>query len=104
LCLAIDVRCTLAVTDDLIQSWYIEPYQRELTRVGAPLKVRLSYRQEINLIIEDKFHKNFITLDHKWQNFLKYADKDSDAEIEPFKTKQLAMLIIWAIKDCFPLV
>ncbi len=87
------------VTDDVIRSRYSELYQRELARVSDPQKVRLSYREELKILIKDEFHKSFFKLDHKWQNFLKHADKDPDAEIEPFEAKFLALVIIWAIKN-----
>jgi hypothetical protein len=85
------------VTDDVIQSRYSELYQRELARVGDPLKVRLSYREEFKDRIKPEFYKDFLWLDHKWQNFLKHADRDPNAEIEPFTTKQLALVILTAI-------
>ncbi len=49
------------VTDGVIKSRRSELYQRELARVGDPLKVRLSYWEEITdvLIDKDKFGKNF---------------------------------------------
>src|ERR1035437_10397246 len=57
------------VTDDVIQSCCSEPYQhnelyqRELARVGDPLKVRLSYWKELEILIDkDKFDKNFVKL------------------------------------------
>jgi hypothetical protein len=87
------------VTDGVILSRRSELYQRELARVGDPRKVRLSYRYELKILIKDEFYKKFKELDRKWQNFLKHADRDPDAEIEPVKTKQLAMVIIWAIKN-----
>jgi hypothetical protein len=87
------------VTDDVIQNRYSELYQRELARVGDPQKVRLSYREELKILIKPEFYKTFLTLDRKWQNFLKHADKDPDAELEPFTAKQLALAIIWAIKN-----
>lgn len=89
------------VTDDVIQSRYSELYQRELVRVGDPLKVRLSYRDELEILIKPEFYKDFLRLDRKWQNFLKHANKNPDAEIEPFKAKLLVLVIIWAIKNCF---
>ncbi len=64
------------VTDDLIQSRYSELYQRELARVGDPLKVRLSYREHFKDFIKPEFYKDFLKLDRKWQNFLKHADHD----------------------------
>src|SRR5271157_538600 len=97
------------VTDGVIKSRRSEIYQRELARVGDPLKVRLSYWEEITDVLIDKdkfnknfkgkFDKNFKKLHNKWQNFLKHADKDPDAEIEPFTTKLLALVIILAIKN-----
>ncbi len=83
----------------MIQSRYSELYQRELARVGDPLKVLLSHRKEFDILIKPEFYKNFLTLYHKWQNFLKHADKDPDAEIEPFKAKLLVLVIIFAIKN-----
>jgi hypothetical protein len=85
----------------VIQSRYSELYQRELARVGDPLKVLLSYRKELELLIKPEFYKNAIKLHNKWQNFLKHANKDPDAEIEPFKTKLLVLVIILAIKNYF---
>src|SRR5580692_8966933 len=78
------------VTDDVIQSRSNELYQRELARVGDPLKVHLSYKEVLKDRIKPEFYKDFLCLDRKWQNFLKHADKDPNAEIEPFKTKLLA--------------
>jgi hypothetical protein len=85
------------VSDDVIKNCYSELYQRELARVGDPLKVRLSYREEMSDRIKPEFYKDFQRLDRKWQNFLKHADKDPDAEIEPFATKLLALVILTAI-------
>jgi hypothetical protein len=100
------------VTDDVIQSRHrhSELYQRELARVGDPQKVRLSYWEEINnLIDKDKFDKNFkdklgmnfVRFHNRWQNFLKHADEDPDAEIEPFTTKHLALVILTAMNNYF---
>jgi hypothetical protein len=90
------------VTDGVIQSRSSELYQRELARVGDPLKVRLSYWEEMNILIDkDKIDMNFATLHNKWQNFLKHAKTDPDAEIEPFTTKQLALLISTAMRNYF---
>jgi hypothetical protein len=87
------------ITDAVIPSQYGELYRRELARVGDQLKVRLSHREEVKLLIKPEFYKSFLTLYHKWQNFLKHADKDPDAEIEPLTTKVLALVIILAIKN-----
>jgi hypothetical protein len=87
------------ITDGVIKSRRSKLYQREPARVGDPLKVHLSYREYLEALIKPEFYKSSIKLFHKWQNFLKHADKDPDAEIEPFKTKLLALVIIFAIKN-----
>jgi hypothetical protein len=87
------------VTDDVIQSRYSELYQRELARVGDPQKVRLSYREEMKIRVKPEFYKDFQRLDRKWQNFLKHADWHPDDEIEPIKTKHLALVILTAIQN-----
>ena len=89
------------VTDDVIQSRYSELYQRELARVGDPQKVRLpfSYREMLKIGVKPEFYKDFQRLDRKWQNFLKHADRDPDDEIEPIKTKHLAVVILTAIQN-----
>jgi len=87
------------VTDDAIQRRYSELYQRELARVGDPLKVRLPYREELKVLVKPEFYRDFLRLDRKWQNFLKHADRDPDAEIEPFTMKQLALVILTAIRN-----
>jgi len=87
------------VTDSVIQSRYSELHHRELVRVGDPLKVHLSYREVTKERIKPEFYRDFLRLEHKWQNFLKHADCDPDAEIELFTTKQLALVIIFAIKN-----
>src|SRR5208283_1424597 len=74
------------VTDGVIKSRDSELYHRELARLGDPLKVRLSYREELKVLIKREFYEDFLRLDRKWQNFLKHACKDPDAEIEPIKT------------------
>jgi hypothetical protein len=88
------------VTDGVIQSRRSELYERELVRLGDPQKVRLSYWEEINdRIDKDKLGQNFAKLHNKWQNFLKHAQTDPDAEIEPFATKHLALVILTAIQN-----
>lgn len=85
------------LTDDLIQSRYSELYQRELARTGDPLRVRLSYREQIKDWIKPQFYQEYLKLDRKWQNFLKHTDRDPNAEMELFTTKQLALVIFSAI-------
>lgn len=97
------------VTDGVIQSRRSEIYRREVARVGDPLKVRLSYWEEMTEVLIDKdkfaqifkgsFDKNFKTLHNKWQNFSKHADKDPAGEMESLTTKQLALVIMFAIKN-----
>jgi hypothetical protein len=87
------------ITDAVIQSRYSELYQRELARVGDPLRVRLSYRKQMKILIKPEFYKDFQRLDRKWQNFLKHADRDPDDGIEPIKTKHLALVILTAMQN-----
>ena len=87
------------VTDGVIHSRRRELYRHELARVGDPQKVCLSYREGIKSLVKPEFYENFLTLDRKWQNFFKHAVRDPDAEIEPFATKQLALVIITAIRN-----
>lgn len=97
------------VTDAVIKSQRPEIYERELARVGDPLKVRLSYWEEMTEVLIDKdkfakickgnFDKNFKTLHNKWQNFFKHADKDPAGQIESFTAKQVALVIMLAIKN-----
>ena len=87
------------ITDGVIKSRRSELYQRESARVDGPLNFLLSYQEYIEALIKPEFYKNTIKLFHKWQNFLKHADKDPDAEIEPIKTKPLALVIMFAINN-----
>ncbi len=88
------------VTDRVIQIRHSELYQRELARVGDPLKIRLSYWEQINNLNDknkDRYGPEFVNLHNKWKNFFKHAKTDPDEEIEPFTTKHLALVIITAI-------
>jgi hypothetical protein len=87
------------ITDGVIKSRRSELYQRELARVGDPLKFLLSYREYLEALVKPDFYRDFLRLDRKWQNFLKHADKDPDVEIEPFTTRLLTMVIIFAIRN-----
>jgi hypothetical protein len=96
------------VADGVIEHRRPELYQRELARVGDPQKVRLSYWEEINILIDkdkfdkdykDKFGMKFAEFHNRWKNFLKHADKYPDAEIEPITTKHLALVILTAMNN-----
>lgn len=87
------------IMDDLIQNRSTELYQQELTRVGDPQKVWLSYKDEMQIRIKPDHYSDFLQLDRNWQNFLKHADRDPNAEMKPIKAKHLAMIIISAIKN-----
>jgi hypothetical protein len=87
------------ITDGVIKSRRSELYQREPARVGGPLNFLLSYQECLEAYIKPEFYKSTIKLFHKWQNFLKHADKDPDAEIEPLSTKLLVIVIMFAIRN-----
>ncbi len=89
------------VTDGVIQSRRPELYERELARVGDPQKVRLSYWEEFKFLIKPEFYKEVRELHNKWQNFLKHAKDDPDAEIKLFTSKQLAVVILTATWNYF---
>jgi hypothetical protein len=88
------------VTDGVIKFRRGEPFQRELVRVGNSLEVPLSYRETLDILIKPECNKKVvIKCFNKWQNFLKHSDEDPDAEIEPIKTKFLALVIMLAINN-----
>ncbi|MGB9407876.1 MAG: hypothetical protein WCA89_10085 [Terracidiphilus sp.] len=88
------------VTEGVIKIRCGELKQRKLVRVGDSLEVPLSYRETLDLLIKpDCDKKAVIKLFNKWQNFLKHSDNDPDVEIEPIKTKYLAVMIVFAIKN-----
>jgi hypothetical protein len=87
------------ITDGVIKSRRSEIYQRESARVADPLNLLLSYQEHIEALIKPEFYKNFVKLNNKWQNFFKHAKTDPDAEIEPFETILLVVVIIFAIRN-----
>jgi hypothetical protein len=88
------------VTEGVIKIRCGKPFQRELVRVGDSLEVPLSYRETLDILIKPECDKKVvIEFFNKWQNFLKHADRDPDAEIESIKTKHLAQVIMLAIKN-----
>lgn len=84
------------ITDDLIEKKSGEVYQRELTRLGDPTKVRLSFREEFCNLIEPEHYKQALKLLRRWQNFLKHADNDPDSEIDDLSPKALSLNIMVA--------
>jgi hypothetical protein len=84
------------VTDDLIENKSDEVFQAELTRLGDPERVRLSFREQYKDLIKPKHYKDALVLSRKLQNFLKHAGKDPDATIEEPTQKELALNIMFA--------
>jgi hypothetical protein len=87
------------ITDDLCEEKKDEIFRAELARVGDPLKVRLSFREEFRIHIKDQYYKQATRLSRRIQNFLKHADTDADEQIADISTKQLALVILFAIKN-----
>ena len=87
------------VTEGMIKRWLGDLNQRKLVRVGDSLEVPLSYSEMLDLFIKPGCHKKALEFFNEWQNFLKHADRDPNAEIEPPTTKVLALVIIFAIKN-----
>jgi hypothetical protein len=84
------------ITDDLIGKRNGEVFQRELARLGNPMKVRLSFREEFCNIIKPEHYNEAVQLIRKWQNFLKHADKDPDGEMDDLRPESLALNIMFA--------
>jgi hypothetical protein len=84
------------ITDDLIEKKSGEIFQRESARLGDPMKVRLSFREEFRDRIKEEYYKKALTLLRQWQNFLKHADNDPDCEMDDLSPEQLALNIMFA--------
>jgi hypothetical protein len=95
---------TLAVasrelTDDLLSKRKDEVYLAELERLGDPQEVRLSYREEMEMLIKPEHRKEAQTLLRRKQNFLKHADRDHEQEIEDISIQELSFAILFSIKN-----
>lgn len=64
------------ITDDLCEKKKHELFQEETARLGDPLKVHLSFREEMGIVIKPEFLNDAVKLFRKRQNFLKHAEKD----------------------------
>jgi hypothetical protein len=87
------------ITDDLCAKKKSEIFQAELSRLGGPLEVRLSFRQEMEIFIKDEHYKDAMKLFRARQNFLKHADKDSDSETGDLSVDELALVILFGIQN-----
>lgn len=87
------------ITDDLCEKQKNKIYKAELERLGDPQKVRLSFREELKIFIKPEHWKEAKALFRKPQNFLKHADKDHDQKLEKVSSQQLALDIMFAIKN-----
>lgn len=87
------------ITDDLCDKRKHEIYRSELARLGDPQKVRLSFRDELEILIKPEHLKEAMRLFKKTQNFLKHADKDHDQDLDDFSIKELSFVISFAIKN-----
>jgi hypothetical protein len=87
------------ITDDLCEKKKDEIFRTELARVGDPLKVYLSFRDEFRFHIKEEYYKDALRLSRRTQNFLKHADTDSDDETDDISVKELALVILFAVKN-----
>ena len=87
------------ITDDLCEKQVSQIFNAEAARLGDPLKVRLSFREEIKILIKPEHLKEAMALFRRRQNFLKHADRDPNAEMEEIQSKDLALEIFFAIKN-----
>jgi hypothetical protein len=87
------------ITDDLCEKRKTELYRAELERLGDPQKVRLSFRDEIEILIKPEHLKEATRLLKKPQNFLKHADRDHNEELDELSIKEVSLLIFSAIRN-----
>lgn len=87
------------ITDDLCEKQKHELFREELARVGDAMEVRLSFREEMKIIIKDAHFKDAMRLFRKRQNFLKHADTDPDNEMHDVSIKELSLAILFAVKN-----
>ncbi len=87
------------LTDDLCENRRAEIFQAELSRLGDALEVRLSFREELKIIIKDGYYKETLKLFRKRQNFLKHADKDADDGMDELSIDELAFVLMFGIRN-----
>jgi len=87
------------ITDDLCDKQPNQLFQDEYARLGDPLEVRLSFRDEIRMFIKAEHFDDAMRLFRKRQNFLKHADRDAEAEIDGVSIDELAVVILFSIKN-----
>jgi hypothetical protein len=87
------------ITDDLCEKQKSELYRAELERLGDPQRVRLSFRDEMEILIKPEHRKEAMRLLKKAQNFLKHADRDHDKELEDISAEEVSLLIFSAIRN-----
>ena len=87
------------ITDDLCEKQKEVIYKAELERLGDPQKVRLSFQEELKILIKPEHLKDAMDLFRKPQNFLKHADRDHDQTLESVSARQLAFDIMFATRN-----
>ena len=87
------------ITDDLCEKRKTDIYRAELERLGDPQKVRLSFRDEMEILIKPEHLKDAMRLLKKPQNFLKHADRDHDEKLDDPSTETISLLIFSAIRN-----
>jgi hypothetical protein len=87
------------ITNDLCDKKKSELFRSELERLGEPHKVRLSFRDELEIRIKTEHHKEAFRLIKKNINFLKHADKDPNETIEEISIKELSLVIFFSIRN-----
>ena len=87
------------ITDDLCEKKKHELFQQEFARLGDAMEVRLSFREEMKMLIKDEHYQEAMILFRSRQNFLKHADKDAGKEIKELSVDELAYVILFGIKN-----
>jgi LmbE family N-acetylglucosaminyl deacetylase len=87
------------ITDDLCEKRKSELYRGELERLGDPQLIRLSFRDEMEILIKPEHIKEAMRLLKKPQNFLKHADRDHDKHLDDISAEEVSLLIFSAVRN-----
>ena len=87
------------ITDDLCEKQKDEIFQAELLRLGDASEVRLSFREELKIIIKDEFYRDALALFKNRQNFLKHANNDPGDRIDDLPVDELSFVIMFGIRN-----
>ncbi|HEV2101041.1 MAG TPA: hypothetical protein VGR45_19200 [Stellaceae bacterium] len=87
------------ITDGLCEKKKQELFRQEFARLGDATEVRLSFREEMKILIKEKHYQEAMILFRSRQNLLKHADRDAGAEMKNLSIDELSYVILFAIKN-----